>query len=216
MQYLPSDSFGTFSCNVWKAAPLQAVISCGPLKSHSKTCPSAHFKANRFFPPPFPAVTFSLFHISSCPPDLLGSIQQGHKKVAFDWWTKWRLSMREKCGMLQSQGGCRMAKSAIDEYDGAHPWSFHILLVFLSWFIIALWIAIVPPHHTLAYRPSKINSFPFFSPYSPNLFWLNAFSINANNTRSPSSSQMRAVSSCLGTNSTNKKEWGLKSPSPQS
>lgn len=103
MQYLPSDSFGTFSCSVWKAAPMQAVISCGPLKSHSQTCPSAHFKAGRSFPPPFPAVMFSLLHIPFCPPDLLGNIQQGHKKVSFDWWTKWHLSMRKERGLLQAR-----------------------------------------------------------------------------------------------------------------
>lgn len=49
MQDLPSDCFEAFSCNVWKAAPMQTVSSCGPLKSQSQTCPSDHFQGEIHF-----------------------------------------------------------------------------------------------------------------------------------------------------------------------
>jgi len=114
-QDLPSDSFEVFSCNVWKSAPTQTVGSCGPLKRQSLTRPSDHFQGDIHFCLSYSCCHVSLFCVSVCSPELLCTIQWGHKKVAFDWWTKWLLCIRKTSfGLFQGRWGYRTPKLTID------------------------------------------------------------------------------------------------------
>lgn len=212
MQDLPFNSFRSFSCSVWKAAPKNTVISRGPLESRSQTCPSDHFQREQSFASSGSCCQVFFVSYFNQPSRFAARHSTGSIESCL-WLVNKVAFVHEKETLWVAAGSRRLEEAKIN--NQLIWWSQTQGPSISLWFSPGIplgWPFCSPSYFCLQNLLRQLHLAFFFGwpPHTSSTPVL--FLSMCTTTNSPSSARIRAGSNCLGANSTNSKEWGLKPP----